>query len=244
LIRAVSILTKLKIMEPKKNPKYDVHRKSGMLFSFSLGCSLLIVITAFEWETKVSNDPIERNELTKTLDDTYYPQVTVVDPPAATAASKPRVMPVIDPNRIVASSNAHEPEIEVAVVQPDPNPNANGAVPEIRVEIDVEEADQIFLFPETHAEPRKGYENFYKQLRDNLKYPAKARRMNTQGRVYIQFVVDDKGELSNISVLKGIGDGCDEEAIRVLGLTKWNPGKQRGKPVKVRMVLPIIFSLN
>jgi protein TonB len=244
LIRAVSISTKLNIMEPKKNPKYDVHRKSGMLFSFSLGCSLLIVITAFEWETKVPNELIANNGSKKTLDDIYYPPVTVVDPPAATTAPRPHVIRMIDPTRIVESSNALESEMEeVAVAQPDLNPNT-AALPEFKIEIDEEDADVIHLFPETKAEPINGYEQFYKQLSENLKYPSKARHMGTQGKVFIEFVINEKGELSNLKVLKGIGDGCDEEALRVLRLTKWNPGKQRGRPVKVKMVQTIIFALN
>jgi len=78
-----------------------------------------------------------------------------------------------------------------------------------------------------------------------LKYPAQARRMGIEGKVYVTFVVGKEGEITDVKVLKGIGAGCDEEAIRVLsGAPNWKPGKQRGRPVRVRMQLPIIFKLN
>ena len=69
--------------------------------------------------------------------------------------------------------------------------------------------------------------------------------MNIEGKVYVQFVVDKDGTLTDVKALKGIGAGCDEEAVRVIQeAPKWKPGKQRGRPVKVRMVLPIIFKLG
>ena len=69
--------------------------------------------------------------------------------------------------------------------------------------------------------------------------------MGIEGKVYLQFIIDKDGSLTNMTVLKGIGIGCDEEAVRVLSeCPKWEPGKQRGKPVKVKMALPIIFQLE
>lgn len=69
--------------------------------------------------------------------------------------------------------------------------------------------------------------------------------MGIEGRITISFVIDKDGSITNIKILRGIGFGCDKEAIRVLNkMPKWNPGKQRGKPVKVSMTLPITFKLN
>jgi protein TonB len=69
--------------------------------------------------------------------------------------------------------------------------------------------------------------------------------MNVEGKVFVQFVIDKDGSPSDITVLKGIGSGCDEEAVRVIkNMPKWTPGKQRGRPVKVRMSLPIVFKLG
>ncbi|MCK5701162.1 MAG: energy transducer TonB, partial [Cyclobacteriaceae bacterium] len=78
-----------------------------------------------------------------------------------------------------------------------------------------------------------------------LKYPAQARRMGIEGKVFVQFVVDKDGTLTEVTAVKGIGAGCDQEAVRVIeGAPKWKPGKQRGRSVKVRMILPITFKLG
>jgi protein TonB len=78
-----------------------------------------------------------------------------------------------------------------------------------------------------------------------MKYPAQARRMGIEGKVFVEFVVDKDGTLTEVKTVKGIGAGCDEEAVRVIqSAPKWKPGKQRGRPVKVRMILPIIFKLS
>jgi protein TonB len=88
-------------------------------------------------------------------------------------------------------------------------------------------------------------DSFLKYVSKNLKYPAQARRMGVEGKVFVQFVVEKDGSITDIKVVKGIGAGCDEEAVRVLeNAPKWKPGKQRGRPVKQRIVLPIVFKLG
>ncbi len=104
--------------------------------------------------------------------------------------------------------------------------------------------DTIFYVVEKMPEPVGGFEGFYKTLSKNMKYPKRANWDHVIGKVFISFVVNEKSELSDFKVLKGIGSGCDEEAIRVIALSKWNSGKQRGRPVKVRMVQTIDFQLN
>jgi len=86
---------------------------------------------------------------------------------------------------------------------------------------------------------------FFGYLKKNLKYPNTARRMGIDGNVYVTFVVERDGSFTNIKVMKGIGAGCDEEAIRVLQeAPNWKPGKQRGQPVRQRIQMPIRFVLN
>lgn len=81
-------------------------------------------------------------------------------------------------------------------------------------------------------------------IQANLRYPEYARRNNISGRVIVSFVVSQIGEISDIVVLRGIGGGCDEEAVRVLRQSpRWNPGYQYGKPVKVAYTMPIFFQL-
>ena len=90
-----------------------------------------------------------------------------------------------------------------------------------------------------------GIEAFYAFVSEQIRYPSAARKAQVQGRVYVQFVIEKDGSLTDMQVLKGIGAGCDEEAIRVLQLVpKFIPGKQRGVPVRVRIVFPIYFCLE
>ena len=90
-----------------------------------------------------------------------------------------------------------------------------------------------------------GIAEFYKFVGNNLKYPAQARRMGIEGKVFVHFIIDKDGSLSDIKVVRGIGAGCDEEVVRIVQMSpKWNPGKQRGRPVRVRMMLPITFKLQ
>lgn len=90
-----------------------------------------------------------------------------------------------------------------------------------------------------------GQDSMYKFIYANLKYPKKAKEKGIEGKVYIQFVVEADGSLSNIKVLKGLGYGCDEEAMRIIKkMPKWVPGGQNGKKVPVKFNLPIKFELK
>lgn len=83
-----------------------------------------------------------------------------------------------------------------------------------------------------------------KFISDHLKYPLAAKEAGIQGRVYIKFTVNENGSVSDVWVLKGIGGGCDEEAVRVISsFPAWNPGTSHGKPVKYEMNIPIFFAL-
>jgi TonB family protein len=104
---------------------------------------------------------------------------------------------------------------------------------------------EVYSVVEETATPKEGMKAYYERLAENLKYPQQAREAKTEGKVYVQFVVNLDGSLSDFQVIKGIGNGCDEEAVRVLKASPpWNPGKQRGIPVKQRYTMPLLFRLN
>src|SRR5688572_20822565 len=104
--------------------------------------------------------------------------------------------------------------------------------------------DVIFTVVEQQAAFEGGFEAMAKFIAKNMKYPAQARRMGIEGSVFVSFVVDKEGNISDPQVIKGISADCDKEAIRVVKLMPpWKPGKQNGKPVKSRFVLPIKFRL-
>ena len=109
---------------------------------------------------------------------------------------------------------------------------------------DESDEDVIFTVVEQQAEFEGGFEAMAKFIAKNMKYPAQARRMGVEGSVFVSFVVDKEGNISDPQVIKGISADCDKEAIRVVkAMPPWKPGKQNGKPVKSRFVLPIKFRL-
>ena len=108
-----------------------------------------------------------------------------------------------------------------------------------------EDPNQIYTVVEQPAEFPGGVAAMMKFIRDNMKYPSQARRMGTEGSVFVEFVVEPTGAITGIKVIKGIGAGCDEEAVRVVQkMPSWKPGKQNGKAVRVRFVLPVKFVLG
>ncbi len=109
----------------------------------------------------------------------------------------------------------------------------------------IETQEEIFSVVDVSASPKNGYAAFYKLVGENIKYPATARRTGIEGKVFVEFIVNRDGSLTEFKVVRGIGGGCDEESIRVISLSpNWNPGTQRGLPVRQKMVIPITFSLG
>lgn len=108
-----------------------------------------------------------------------------------------------------------------------------------------EDENKIFTVVEQQPEFQGGYEAMMNFLRKNIRYPASARRMGVDGTVYVSFVVSKDGSISEVKVIRGLSADLDQEAVRVVSMMPpWRPGKQNGKPVFVRFVLPIKFKLN
>ena len=117
-------------------------------------------------------------------------------------------------------------------------------VPVEVVEEDVQE-QEIFQIVEEMPSYPGGDQKLMEFVAKNIKYPQIARETGIQGRVFVGFVVEPDGSVSNVKVLRGIGGGCDEEAMRVVkSMPKWKPGKQRGKAVRVSYMLPVNFKLQ
>ncbi|MCQ2300630.1 MAG: energy transducer TonB [Bacteroidales bacterium] len=105
--------------------------------------------------------------------------------------------------------------------------------------------EEVFLIVEQEAEFPGGLDALSKYLSANLTYPQEARDANVEGKVIVQFVIEKNGKVSNIKVLRDIGSGCGEEAVRVIkGMPRWKPGQQRGKPVRCQFTLPVNFQLQ
>ena len=132
--------------------------------------------------------------------------------------------------------------MEIPVEDPDA---LKATQPEMPVAVETEEKDKIFLSVEQNPEFAGGMNALLKFLQKNLRYPTPAVNANVMGKVYMQFVVGQDGNISKVDILKGIGFGCDEEAQRVVKLMpKWSPGRQSGRAVTVKFTLPISFQLS
>jgi len=108
-----------------------------------------------------------------------------------------------------------------------------------------EDPNKVYTIVEQQPEFEGGNGAMFKFIQKNMKYPATARRMGIEGSVFVSFVVDTEGKISEVQTVKGISADCDKEAIRVIQMMpRWKAGKQNGRPVKVRFVLPIKFQLG
>jgi protein TonB len=224
-------------MEPKKNPAKDVHRYSKQYFLIGLIISCSIAIMAFEWRSEVKEvkktEPIHDNEFV------YYqiPVTAIEDLPKP---EKPRPSKIFDITKVESTKEESTPSDDLSIIE-----TFTDTPGLIEIELPVEpKPDSLFVWAEKMPEPLGGYSGFYKLLTKNMKYPSLAKRRGTEGKVMVEFVVDKTGEPTNMKVLNGIGNGCDEEAMRVLKLAKWEPGKQRGKFVLVKMILSVYFKLE
>ena len=223
-------------MELKKNPKNDLSRMSGLFLNIGLSVSLLLVIVAFEWRTYDNSGLLDLGMVQDDFEDLMEIPPTEQPPPPPPKIQLPEIIEVPDEEEI-------EEEIEVEL---DLEVTEEEVVEDfVFEEVPEEEVDEVFTIVEDQPAFPGGNAAFYKFVASNMTYPAQARRMGIEGRVFVQFVVDKDGSVTEVKAVKGIGAGCDREAERVLNSSpKWTPGKQRGRSVKVRMVLPIIFKLN
>ncbi|MCH7400647.1 energy transducer TonB [Belliella kenyensis] len=224
-------------MEAKKTPKADLTKRSGMFLNLGLLVSVGLVLLAFEHK---SYDALALKDLGQVPDDfeeLLDIPITEQPPPPPPPVEQPIIQEVPDEVEI-------EEKIEVNF---DVDVKEETVIKEIVISDApvVEKADEIFDVVENVPMPPGGYEGWNEYLRKNLKYPTQARRMGIEGTVYVVFVVNTDGSIQDVEVLRGIGGGCNEEAMRVVqNAPKWEPGKQRGRPVRVRMRLPIKFKLG
>ena len=225
-------------MEIRKTSKADLENKKGYFIEIGLILALLVVFGAFSLK---SYDKQTVNLLQVAVDDAPEEIIPIteqkVKPPPP---PPPRQVTQI---KIVEDDVQVEDDLDIDV-EADDNTEFQEYVPPETDEEEVEET-QIFQVVENMPEFPGGRSALMKYLATNIKYPPYAKEAGIQGRVFINFVVETNGAITAVKVLRGIGGGCDEEAIRVVkDMPKWKPGMQRGKPVRVSFNLPVKFTLQ
>lgn len=223
-------------MELRKNPKIDLERKRSAFFNIGLAISLMLVISAFEWRFYGDGGLVDLGKIEEDFTPIMDIPQTIQPPPPPPVVELPKIVEVENDEEIEELDIEVDVEIDEMDIFEDPV---------FDEPLPVEEPDVIFDIVETQPEPIGGMASFYKHVGQQMKYPNQARRMGIEGKVFVQFVIDKQGNLTEVKAIKGIGAGCDEEAVRVIqNSPSWSPGKQRGRPVKVRMILPITFKLG
>jgi protein TonB len=225
-------------MDTKKSAKADLESKRTLFIQIGLIATLAIVLVAFEWKTydrilidlgerEMIDIPEEMVEITRQ----EQPPPPPAPPPQTTQFQIVEDDVDIEDDFIIDADVDITTKIEAYIP------------PVFEEEIVVEE--EIFIVVEDPPSFPGGDEARIRFLSENIRYPQMARESGIQGTVFVTFVVERDGSVTDVRVLRGIGGGCDEEAIRVIrAMPRWNAGKQRGRPVRVQFNMPIRFTLQ
>lgn len=228
-------------MELKKTPKADLENKKVLFFEIGVVLALALTFVGFEWKSydkqKDLSGLIEKVNIEEEIIPITRQEIKVAPPPPPAPTT---VLNIVDNSTEVTTDlNINSEADENTVVE-----EYTAPVVEQKEEQNVEELE-IFTVVEENPGFPGGEEGRYKFLQENLKYPQIAKESGISGKVFVQFVVERNGSITDIKVIKGIGGGCDEEAIRVVkAMPKWTPGKQRGKAVRTQFIMPLNFVLQ
>jgi len=212
-----------------KNYRADLRRKYKKYFEISLILSLSLIIAAFKLAPKDGNKDDKFNQ----------PQELITIENIINTVQKPKPPPPPIPEPVLSETDEVPEEIELDDVEIDLDAQIGPPPPPPDPLITVEESI-IFVAVEEMPYPIGGI----KAIQEKINYTEIGRRAGIGGTVYIEAIIDEEGSVINAIVKKGIGGGLDEEALNAVLNTKFVPGKQRGKPVKVKLVIPIKFVLR
>ncbi len=217
-------------MKPKKNPEISLENKKGLFFQIGLIITLIIVFLAFEWK---SYEKTDYNLGQLNLDDLEEEIIPITKQEIKPPPPPPPPPEVIE---IVEDEVEIEEELEIEDTESDED---------IAIEIEEESDDEFFMVVENMPEFPGGDLGLMKYIQKNVKYPPIAKEYNITGKVYVSFIVDKSGSVTNVKIVRGVDKSLDAEALRVVkSLPKYKPGKQRGKAVRVMFTIPINFTLN
>ncbi|MBK7430902.1 MAG: TonB family protein [Bacteroidetes bacterium] len=231
--------------------KYQKRIVIAMIASITgLGLAIAIpMIVSYINKVVISRE----NAITESITLAEPPPIDKSTPPPPPVIPPPPVQQTIKftPPKVVKDEEVVEPpptqdevkEVQVSTVTQEGDKDIVD-IPEDPVVGDPEEG-KIFSFVEEPPAFPGGEDKLMEYLGKNIKYPTIAKENNIQGRVYVTFVVDKDGKVKDAKVLRGIGGGCDEEALRVVkNMPEWKPGRQNGRSVLVQYNLPVVFNLK
>lgn len=236
-------------MEIKKSKKADIEgQKSTSLllgYIFALGA----IFAAFEWTTRDYKE-VEPVMYVAFSNEEEVPPVTqpifqAAPPPPQDAPQVAEILDIVDDDEEIEEEEIQSTEDTNEAIT-GPVAQSSGPVmtgPAVVGEMSDEE--EIFQVVEEMPEFPGGMEALLQYLGRNIKYPTIAQEQNIQGKSIISFVVNKDGSIVDPKVEKSLDSSCDKEAMRVIStMPKWKPGKQRGKPVRVKYTVPVSFRLT
>lgn len=228
-------------MEAKKSPKADLEKKKFFFREIGLIVSLVVMFFAFNIKTY--------DKQSSEIELTHQSDVAEELIPVTVQESKPLPPPPQQITKISIVENDIEVETEIEInVEANQETVVKEYIPYVPVEEEEDEIlgeETVFVVVESMPSFPGGMSELMKFLHENISYPQLAKDAGVQGRVFVSFVVEKDGTVTDIQILRGIGGGCDEEAIKVVqSMPNWIPGRQRNVPVRVRFNLPIKFTLQ
>jgi protein TonB len=214
-----------------KNPKADLRRQYSRIFEVSIILSLTFLIIAFKFFPDVTTKKakLEGPQELFTVEDIQHTKQENRPPP-----------PPKPPIPIEAPSEDVLEDVEIGSTEIDINQQVEAPPPPKEDKKIVEEEPTYFVAVEEMPEPIGGIQ----AIQSKIVYPEIAKRAGVEGKVYVLAFVNEQGIVTKAEIIKGLGAGLDEAALGAVKQTKFKPGKQRGKPVKVQVSIPIVFKLQ
>lgn len=228
-------------MEVKKSPKADLEGKKSTWLLVGYVVVLAFMFVAFEWTQRDV-----KIDTSQAVADVVFEEeiIPITETPEQAAPPPPEAPKVAELLEIVDD----KADIEETTTIINEDNQARVEVKYVPVQVVEEEPEEqtIFEVVEQMPEfPNGGMAGLMQYLSKNIKYPTIAQENETQGRVTVQFVVNKDGSIVDAKVLRGVDPYLDKEAVRVImGMPKWKPGMQRGKPVRVKYTVPVMFRLQ
>jgi len=223
-------------MEAKKTKKADLENKRSVFLLVGMAVALFITLVAFKY--RVYERPLaDLGDMEFEIIEEEEMEITRQEEPPPPEPSQELI--IVEDHVEVEEERIIDVEATVQTV-------VQEAAPRVVVEVEEEvEEQRIFQIVEQQPEFPGGEEARLRFLRDNVNYPMMAREAGIQGTVFVTFVVERDGSITGVEIIRGIGGGCDEEAVRVTRMMpRWSPGKQRNRPVRTQFRMPIRFALQ